>query len=491
MADPVAVAAKSTSLRAGRSKGLRANALGLGAGTVIGLASAGPAYSLSSASRDLFGLVGPHALAIVALAFVPNLCIACATRELNRVSPDCGTSYHWVARAFGPAAGWATAWTMLMTDVFVMATFAALAARITPLLPGLEGMNAGPLVAAATGLGWIAALTLISLRAIRVSVRVQWAWLAFELIATLGCAAVTLVRVFHGVAPATALRPQWSWLSTSGLTGSQIASGLLVAMFIYWGWDSSLAMNEESRARRRTPGIASIAAAASLLVFYAVVVTAITSWYGVGLAAGIAFLGDDTLLADWGRAVSPSLGPLLVVVTLSSIVASAQTTLLPAARLALSMACRTALPPAFAKVDARSASPTMATIAIAGASALLYVALVAAGRDALDDMIEATTALIALYYAATGLACAWWFRRTSWRRTTAFALRVAVPWAGAAMLIAALVAAVHEKIAKGTGLRAAGFGGALTIDLAALAIGAVVFATLHRLHRRPAARVTP
>ena len=35
-------------------------------------------------------------------------CISIAYRALNRVDPDCGTSFAWVTRALGPGLGWVT-----------------------------------------------------------------------------------------------------------------------------------------------------------------------------------------------------------------------------------------------------------------------------------------------------------------------------------------------------------------------------------------------
>ena len=43
------------------------------------------------------------------LGFIPVLFIAYAFRELNSAMPDCGTTFFWARRAFGPWAGWRAA----------------------------------------------------------------------------------------------------------------------------------------------------------------------------------------------------------------------------------------------------------------------------------------------------------------------------------------------------------------------------------------------
>jgi hypothetical protein len=38
------------------------------------------------------------------------LLVAFAYRELNKVMPDCGTSFTWTVKAFGPCLGWMCGW---------------------------------------------------------------------------------------------------------------------------------------------------------------------------------------------------------------------------------------------------------------------------------------------------------------------------------------------------------------------------------------------
>ncbi|MGG1909475.1 amino acid permease [Microbacterium sp. NRRL B-14842] len=52
--------------------------------------------------------VGAQAPIAFIIAFVPMLLIAFAYRELNNAVPDCGTTFTWGTKAFGPwVDGWA------------------------------------------------------------------------------------------------------------------------------------------------------------------------------------------------------------------------------------------------------------------------------------------------------------------------------------------------------------------------------------------------
>ena len=60
-----------------------------------------------------------------------------------------------------------------------------------------------------------------------------------------------------------------------------LAPGLLAAIFIYWGWDTAVSINEETADPAKTPGRAAIISTVLLLI-YGLVSTAAVSFAGVG-----------------------------------------------------------------------------------------------------------------------------------------------------------------------------------------------------------------
>jgi amino acid transporter len=121
-----------------RDKGLRKNALSFLSNIVIGVASAAPAYSLASALGPIAGSASFATPAIMIVAFIPMLFIAVAYYYLNRVDPDCGTTFSWVTFAMGPTAGWIGGWVLLITNVIVMPSMAVIAGQYSFLLFGLN-----------------------------------------------------------------------------------------------------------------------------------------------------------------------------------------------------------------------------------------------------------------------------------------------------------------------------------------------------------------
>ena len=51
---------------------------------------------------------------------------AYAYREFNRVDPDCGTSFTWTTRAFGPYVGWLGGWAAILATIIVLANLAGI-----------------------------------------------------------------------------------------------------------------------------------------------------------------------------------------------------------------------------------------------------------------------------------------------------------------------------------------------------------------------------
>src|SRR6201989_979504 len=117
------------SVERSRDKGLKTGALGLASSIVIGVASTAPAYSLAATLFFVVDAVGLKSPLVAVLAFVPMLLCSIGFSELNKADPDCGTTFIWGTRAFGPAVGWAGGWATVAADVLVMGSLAQVAGQ--------------------------------------------------------------------------------------------------------------------------------------------------------------------------------------------------------------------------------------------------------------------------------------------------------------------------------------------------------------------------
>jgi amino acid transporter len=156
------------------NKGLKSNALGYISNLVIAIASTAPAYSLAATLGFIVavGGIGVHAPAVLIVSFIPILFVSVGYRFLNLADPDAGTTFAWVAKAFGPQLGWINGWAIFLADIIVMASLAAIASNYSFLLFRSAGApsNFWLIVGAVV---WIAVMTWICYRGIELSARIQ------------------------------------------------------------------------------------------------------------------------------------------------------------------------------------------------------------------------------------------------------------------------------------------------------------------------------
>ena len=444
----------SDEVGAAGQKGLKTGALGFVSNIVIGVASTAPAYSLAVSLGLVVAAVGLASPAIMWVAFVPMLFIAIAYYYLNRADPDCGTSFAWVTRAMGPHLGWMTGWVIIVADVIVMASLAEIAAQYTfslfgidvatnPIFPVAIGDQTVDFGVMALGVLFVAGLTWICYRGIELSARTQVVLLAVELLALAVFAAVALFRVYTDP-PAGAILPSLDCLNPFAIFGedgafspSALAAGLIIALFIYWGWDTTATTNEESANPTEQPGRATVIATLVLVATYVIVTIAAQAWAGV---TRLADAGESDIFAIMANEVLGSpLDKLLILAVLTSAAASTQTTILPTARTALSMGAKRAIPKMWAKVHPRFQTPTNATLWMGILSVAFYVGLKVVSENLYYDALAALGLMIAFYYGLTGYACAIYYRHQLLHSVRDFVLIGVLPVVGALVLTWAFV----------------------------------------------------
>ena len=342
---------------------------------------------------------------------------------MNKADPDCGTTFTWATRAFGPKTGWAGGWAIMVADMLVMASLAQVASQYGFLLFNANGIGTNPTSGwvLLVGILWIVVMTYICYRGIEVSAN-------FQKVAARHRAGHAGGAVGHRAGQgrqrqraAGHLTPSLSWFNPFHIASfSAFASGIILMVFIYWGWDTAVSVNEETKDKNKTPGRAAILSTFILLVTYALVIFSMQSFAGIrttGNGLGnVANAGDVLSIQGslvFGTPASARFYHLLLLMVLSSAAASTQTTILPTARTTLSMAVYKAIPPQFAKMHPRYLTPTVSTIVMGVISIAFYVAVnyTSNGIGVIGDAVIAIGLYIAFYYGLTGFACAWYYRR--------------------------------------------------------------------------------
>jgi amino acid transporter len=191
------------------------------------------------------------------------------------------------------------------------------------------------------------------------------------------------------------------------MSAGSLIEGMLLGVFLYWGWDTSVSVNEESENSATGPGRAAVVSTVILIGIYLLVTVAAQSFAGTKYLANNP---NDIFAGGLSKNVLGGLHFLLIIAVLTSATAATQTTILPAARQALSMARRGAIPDRFAEIHERNLIPVNATLWAGGLSVLWYVFIVNVSTNVLGDCVAGLGFLVCIYYGFTGFACTWFYR---------------------------------------------------------------------------------
>jgi amino acid transporter len=418
-------------------KGLKKNAIGFVDGLIIGIASTAPAYSLAAVLGIVVVGVGVQAPAVLLASFIPMFLIASSFYYLNRADPDCGTSFSWITRAIGPSAGWMGGWAICTTGIIVIGSLADVTAYYTFDLFTLDSLRDSKTAVTILAIVVIALMTAVCVIGTELSAFLQRILIFAQVGALLAFGIVALVK-------GGALTPELSWFSPFAVDSADaLVLGLLTGVFIYWGWESAVNLNEETTGSHRAPGLAGVISTVVLLVTYVLVSAAVVAYAGLDR---IAEYEDDSALfgvvAD--DVFGTGLSWIVLLAILTSALASTQTTILPASRTSLSMARQGALPEEFGRVHPRFLTPHISTISIGVIAAVWYGILNTTSQNFLFDSLTSLSLMIAFYYALTGFACAIYYRRELTKSVKNLLFIGVGPVVGALTLSYLLVRAVHE-----------------------------------------------
>lgn len=438
------------------AKGLKAGKVGVIGGAVIGLSCIAPAYALTAALGPTAAEVGTHMPAILIVGFIPMLFVVFGYRELNTAMPDSGTSFTWATRAFGPYIGWMTGYGLVIACILVLANLAAIAVDFFFILlaqifqnPDLAELTRNLAVNIPMTVLFVAIAAYISYRGVEATQMVQYVLVGVQLIA-LGWFVIAAIAGATGSAPVpTAIPFELDWFNPVSIGDFAVFSaGISLSIFLYWGWDVVITMNEEAKDPEKTPGRASMLTIVAIVIIYLTVSVAALMYAGVG-ADGIGLSNSDNadnVLAVLAPEVMGPAAVLMSVAILVSSAASLQSTMVSPSRTLLAMGHYQAVPRSFAKLSPRFKTPTMATIVSAVIATVFYIIMRIVSENALWDTIAALGLMVCFYYGITGLAAVWYFRNSWFASARNFFYRFLLPLLGGITLVVFFVKTAIDSL---------------------------------------------
>jgi amino acid transporter len=386
---------------------LEPDAIGVAQDTIIGLASSAPAATIAVTLAALAATAAYGGGPVIVLCGVPMLILANTYRRLNLWNANCGASFEWVGRAINPYLGFLIGWLMLAGCLTGTISVVVVLSPAVLAVFGAGAASVWPNILISTAV--ILVMATIAAVGIRITARTQVVMAVIEYAILIGFSVLALLAVLghhHGTYPITK-----GWLSLSGINGKgNLAAGLLIAVFMYTGWDATVYVNEEVKHRRVNPGRAAVFAVALLVLLYALPQVGMQGVVSPTLlqknaSSALVFIAQVLAGGGWAKVMAFALA--------LSVIASTGTGIVITARIAYGMASHRVLPPILGNVSRRYATPVIGTIIIAViliAATWAYL-LSSSIATVFSAVVSVTGLLFAGFYTFTALAAVAYYRR--------------------------------------------------------------------------------
>jgi amino acid transporter len=332
---------------------------------VLGLSSSGPAQTLAVSLASLVAASAYGGAVPILICLIPMLGIALAYRRLNRWDPSAGATYTWVARVFNPYLGFLSGWMILLYYTLGTTTLTIPAGTYTlrMVAPALEDRQWAVF---AVGGAWNLLITALAIAGVKMAVRLEWAIVLFQYGVLLLVAALALHALAAGHAVA---HFSWHWFSLAGIGGIKgLIGGLVIACFMYSGWDAAVYINEETRDRANDAGKAAIASVVMLALIYSVTTIA---FQGVLAPDELQAGAGEALSAVSARVLADPWSKLMPLAVLTGTLATLQAAVISASRMGLAMSRDRVMPAYFVRMRADGSTPWAATLTMSAVNLVL------------------------------------------------------------------------------------------------------------------------
>jgi len=302
---------------------------------------------------------------------------------------------------------------------------------------------------AAVGTGFDIIVLVIAALGIKLTARFSWGWAIFEygLLVGFSIAAIALIyghHLHHTVHVSS------SWFTVSGAGGfSALVSGLLLAIFLYSGWDTAAYVGEEAKGKQAGP--AGITSVVILFFIYAGVIFCLQ-----GVAPNAAMQANAAnILAYVGNLIGGGFWKnVMIVAVLGGTLASLLAAIVSAGRISFAMGRDRVFPGWFGGVNPKYRTPWNATIlfGLLNVVFLWGTTLIGTIGKALADITSTLGLIAAMFYLLTAGTAVWFYRRVIMSSASDFFLGGVLPALGAAFMAFVIIYTLVKHLLNGVEL---------------------------------------
>ncbi|MDX2216602.1 MAG: APC family permease [Oculatellaceae cyanobacterium bins.114] len=412
------------------SQGLKQNALSILDTITLAVAGTAPSYSLNATTAALIASVGLASPAALLYGAIPMFGISFAFKYLNEWRADAGATYAWVGRSLNPYLGFLAAWTFLLLSTAFMVA-AALPVGVITL--GIIAPQSGDSVLAATLVGgvWFIGVATLTILGVHVAAGFQRVMTSIEAIALLVLAVGAFVK--FSAAPQNPFSLAW-FSPTSFGSFDVFMTGMLIAVFYYFGWDVSSNVAEETQGEGSSGGLSGVLGMVGIVMLFLLIQVSVQ----MGMTTAMVEENSANLLGSLGDMILPHpWGDIAILAVLLSTVGTIETQLTQCARLLFSMGRDRVIHERFAEIHPRFQTPWLAGLVITVLA--LFLMILSSSSESvgavMGSLISAIGVMVSFYYGLTGIACAWYYRKTLSRNWQTLLMRGVWPAISAIFLL--------------------------------------------------------
>ena len=406
---------------------LAQGSLGAVGSFVMAIGGTAPAFSVAVASAAIITEAGVFSVASVFYCGLIMIGLVLAFANLGKSHPNAGASYTWVSAIFSPFLGFLTGWCLLLSSVIFMAAATVPAATSTLMLVAPHYVDNTYIVSLVSAF-WLSLITLVVIKGAKFAYIIQLSMLMTEIIIITSIISCGLY--FHVDHPAHL--PELTWILPLSISFKTFSASAMLALFLYWGWDVTMSLGEETKSGKSELG--AISSIIGLILFFTVMISVV-----------LVVLTDDEILKSSSNilfAVAEKIFPkpwsyIAILCTLLSTIGTIEAQIVQFSRCLFAMSRDQLLPTALSEIHPKWQTPWIATLVIwcLGLLVILATSFLPSVNEILKASISAIGLQICLYMSLTATASAWHYRKMFYHSLSEAVIYVLWPAFGALCMI--------------------------------------------------------
>ncbi len=392
--------------------GLREDSVSLWGDFVVSIANVAPSSSVAYTLAILVAFAGhiaPLAVLIVGLAMT-----ACSVgyASLNRWRAHAGAPYVWVGEAVTPSIGVGTGLLNVAVSTFANVGNITLAGAYFLFVVAPTGHTFSNPLTWVVATAIMGVLVYLSIRGIRPSVRLQWAFVFIEYSAMISFVILALIHeASHAGGASLPSIHDFAFSGAvhgiGGFTG--LAKAAVPCGFLYLGWEATAVLGEESTNRKINPGRAMMMGCLFLTIWYTFLIAV---FEGVSSQANVLQRGTD-VMAYAGQLLVPGFfGRALPLAVLVAVIGTCQIQMTEPSRVLYALARDKLIPRVFGFINQKHQTPWAGLLILAAIPPALLIPYLAnaSANHAIGDIISSDGMIGLFMYFVVACASVWFYR---------------------------------------------------------------------------------